>query len=102
MCRVGNMALDLAAEGDVACVKSLQGPHPSTHHQHERSTIAFVLGFPLGNNENGIRTMVQKKFNLHIQCPRMDVVPVDKSSAFVGFRNPHLCAPIFEVDVYSL
>lgn len=99
---VGSMALDLVTGRDAEGVKALQGPHHLANRQHEHSCVALVWGFPLGSKENEIRAMVQKVFNPDRQYPRMDVVPVDESSAFVDFRNPFLVHQFLELMLQSI
>lgn len=80
---VGNMALGLATGVDVASVRSLQGPHFSTHRQHEHFIIALVWGFPLDNKEYEICTMMQKVFLEWMLCQLTRAQPLLISKALI-------------------
>ncbi|KAH9550739.1 hypothetical protein CY35_10G087300 [Sphagnum magellanicum] len=94
---VGNMALDLASGKEATGVKAFRGPHPPANRHSSNSTVVLVWGFPAGSEEHDLRRIVQDVFKQDRPGPPLDVILVDKSAAFIKFREPAVMQQFFQL-----
>ncbi|CAK9195023.1 unnamed protein product [Sphagnum troendelagicum] len=94
---VGNMALDLTSGKEATGVKAFRGPHPPANRHSSNSTVVLVWGFPAGSEEHDLRRIVQEVFKQDRPGPPLDVILVDKSAAFIKFREPAVMRQFFQL-----